>query len=1033
MFYSKCFKLGYRIKAVRSFRPLLLVFLICITNFQCSRLADSNDNLLKKVGVSRGICVILGDNECELAIQFARKSELLVYLQLPNSEDVAYARKSADNAGYLGSRIFIEKGSYDKIHLADNVADALVVIDQEIQISRDEALRVIRPQGIAILGNRELTKPFPEGIDEWSHPYHGPDNNPQSEDQIARAPYLTQFLAEPYYAPLTQVAVASAGRVFKAFGNIAFHEREEAYLNTLAAFNGYNGTILWKRRLAPGVMIHRNTMIATPELLYVGDDKSCKIIDAATGRLKDEINLPVDQAGGTFWKWMALENNILYAQVGEEEQRDPVIQQQRKSHGWPWFPLSKGFNQPENPWGQGRNLFAIDPKNGKILWHHHEDKPVDSRALCMKNGRIYIFRFDAYLACLDAKTGNEIWRKTPGNDPKLFEAISGDQNLQDWRTNWRTTAYLKCSDRALYFAGPQVKKLLALSAEDGDILWDYPYNNFQIILRDDGLYGISGQIDEHKSIKFDPLTGEVLAEIETKRRGCTRPNGSIDAILYRAEGGSVRLDVSSHRQEWISPMRAGCHDGVTVANGLLYWWPMTCDCQNSILGVTSVGPAGNFDFYKKAITSEQLEIGDGDITNVASLQITSVDWTTFRANNQCTATTDASIQPGGQQLWWYTPQVEVKPTPPVMAGDMVFLSGSDGIVRALNIDNGEIIWKAYTGGAVQHSPTVWQDRLFVGSGDGWVYCFEAKTGRLLWRFKAAPENRKIPVYGSLLSTWPVASGVLVEDGVAYFAAGIVNYDGTYVYALDAITGDIKWQNNTSGHLDRDARTGASVHGHLLILNGKLYMASGTAFSPAVYDIKTGKCLNDPEPLKLCASNCSRGCELYQVGDEVVVSGKPMYADPDYPVYDPTITNKILHTTIGNRDIVWLNDRVIKCFNPIDKKLLNQCVADPKTKTFYMNVGWGKFDVPNQPIWEYDCEGSSSIAVCKNAVAIVRTSPNGIHRVEVVNLKNGEPMEGYQSRLVSPPLPWGLAVDKEGRIIVALKDGQIICYGVRRDI
>ncbi|MBA7571211.1 hypothetical protein ES708_12970 [subsurface metagenome] len=154
---------------------------------------------------------------------------------------------------------------------------------------------------------------------------------------------------------------------------------------------------------------------------------------------------------------------------------------------------------------------------------------------------------------------------------------------------------------------------------------------------------------------------------------------------------------------------------------------------------------------------------------------------------------------------------------------------------------------------------------------------------------------------------------------------------------------------------------------------------------------------------------------------------------DYPVYDPTITNKILHTTIGNRDIVWLNDRVIKCLNPIDKKLLNQCVADPKTKTFYMNVGWGKFDVPNQPIWEYDCEGSSSIAVCKNAVAIVRTSPNGIHRVEVVNLKNGEPMEGYQSRLVSPPLPWGMAVDKEGRIIVALKDGQIICYGVRRDI
>jgi hypothetical protein len=120
-------------------------------------------------------------------------------------------------------------------------------------------------------------------------------------------------------------------------------------------------------------------------------------------------------------------------------------------------------------------------------------------------------------------------------------------------------------------------------------------------------------------------------------------------------------------------------------------------------------------------------------------------------------------------------------------------------------------------------------------------------------------------------------------------------------------------------------------------------------------------------------------------------------------------------------------------SPIDKKILNQSVTDPNAKSFYMNSGWGNFDPLNQPIWEYDCEGSSSIAVCNNAVAIVRTSPDGNHRVEVVDLKNGQPIEGYKSLLVSPPLPWGMAVDRDGRIIVALKDGQIICYGVKREI
>jgi tetratricopeptide (TPR) repeat protein len=32
-------------------------------------------------------------------------------------------------------------------------------------------------------------------------------------------------------------------------------------------------------------------------------------------------------------------------------------------HGWPWDPLSPGFNRPEHNWGFGRTLLAIDPQN----------------------------------------------------------------------------------------------------------------------------------------------------------------------------------------------------------------------------------------------------------------------------------------------------------------------------------------------------------------------------------------------------------------------------------------------------------------------------------------------------------------------------------------------------------------------------------------------------------------------------------------------------------------------------------------------
>ncbi len=1014
----------------RSFNLLTwfsILFILSGTILNCEkRSAKTADQILNRIGLSRGICIMLDDLKCQISIDLAKKSELLIYVQLPRDEDVEMARQAVDSAGFYNTRIFVEKGEMTRIHLANNLADALVIMDEGTELIEDEVLRVLRPQGIALIGKKELVKPYPEGLDDWSHPYHGPDNNPQSQDQIARAPYLTQFLAEPYYAPLTQVSVASAGRVFKAFGNIAFHVREEALLNSLVAFNGYNGTKLWQRSLNPGVMIHRNTMIATPDVLYVGDDKSCKLIDTETGRLMDEIIPSKEAAGGTFWKWMALEDNVLYALIGEQEQKDPVVRQQREVHGWPWDPLSIGFNQAENPWGFGQNLLAINPTTKKILWSFREAENIDTRALCMKNGRIYIFRFDSFLACMNGETGEEIWRKTPDNSPELFEALGSYLPRQDWRTNWRTTAYLKCSDKALYFAGPPSGKLLAVSAEDGSILWENSYSNFQLVIRDDGLYAISGEIDQHKSVKFDPLTGEVLAELNTKRRACTRPNGSIDAIFYRASGGTVRLDLAGNSRQWISPMRPQCHDGVTIANGLLYWWPSVCDCQNTLYGITCLGPAGDFDFNRKALENERLVLGNGDLNEVSNRPESPADWPAFRANNTGTATTEAVISKNSRQLWRYTPTTAFSPTAPVTVGDLMFFSGTDGIVRALDVSTGDIKWQAYTGGAVRFPPTYWEGRVYVGSGDGWIYSFEAQTGKLLWKFNAAPLDRKIPVYGSLSSTWPVASGVLVEDGIVYAAAGIVNYDGTHVYALDAVTGKIKWQNNTSGHLDADARTGVSVQGHMLINENKLYLAGGTSLSPAVYDISNGECLNDPDPLKLCASNCSRGWELYLIGDKVVAGGQPLYSDPDYPVYDPSVTNKMFYTSIGNRDIVCINNRLVLSYNTIDKNLLNNCVADPASKPFYMNIGWGRFDIPDKPLWEYDIIKSAAIAVCKNAVVLVQEPPNGDAGIIALNIQDGKVM--WQHTLAGSPVLWGLAVNRYGNVIVTLKDGQVKCFG-----
>jgi len=916
--------------------------------------------VINGVGCRHGVCALVGDRECKVALDLARASDLVLYVQLAKAEDVQAACRAADAAGLYGTRIFVAKGSPDQIHLADNVADAVVGVGAAPP--QAEVLRVLRPDGKGYLGTKVLTKPWPEGVDDWSHHYHGPDNNSQTRDRLARAPYLTQFIAAPRYAPAPQAAVASGGRLFMAFGNVAWHQREEPWMNTLVAVNGFNGTMLWKRPLRQGHMVDRPTMIATPETLYLGGATSCERLDAVTGKVIDEITVPQDLTDGPFWKWMALQDGVLYALVGKTEKPDPDAKWRRRAHGWPWGGISQGYNAPTYTWGFAPTLFAIDPKTRKVLWHHREPQPIDSRGICMKSGRIFICRFGQYLACLDSETGKPIWRRTADKDAELFEAIGPYRPGHGYVGGWKSTVYLKCTDKALYFLGPQVNWLTAISAKDGTFLWKYPAKDLHIVIRDDGLYTIGPQKSQNLTNKLDPMTGSVLASYDLHRRACTRSVGTPDGIIFRTQGGSQRLDLASGKPQYISTVRPSCQVGTVVASGHLYWVPWVCDCNLQMFGVLSMGPAGTFKFNQKATDADRLETAAG-AAGPAPLEVAPADWPTYRATAARDAASQAAVPEKVKRLWESKPKGACELTAPVAAGGMVFVGGSDGIVRAFDAASGMQRWRAYTGGAVRYPPTIADGRAYVGSGDGWAYCFEAASGRLLWRFRAAPEERRIPVYGAILSTWPVSSGVLVHDGVAYLAAGINNFDGTHVYALDAATGKIRWQNNTSGHLDTFSHRGVAAQGDTLLHGGKLYLAGGNAVSPAVYDAATGKCLNQP-PVGWM-SGAPRGRELFLQKGQVRVCGQPLYSNAANPVFDNSVK--------------W-GEAVVR------------------TKNAHLTCRQRGTDAA--PAW-----------------ALLATGPGG--------------KELWAKVVPTEAVRWGIAVDSRGHIVVALKDGRVICYGVAK--
>jgi outer membrane protein assembly factor BamB len=967
-----------------------------------SAVAERAADLLSRIGVDRGICVLLADDPAEMAVALARQSRLTVYVQLPGDESVQRTRARVDAAGMLGTRIYVEKGPWSKIHLADDLADAVVVAPESVAAVRGrqaELTRVLRPLGKGIVGDRAFVKPYPAEADDWTHPYHGPDNNPQSRDRIARAPYLTQFLCEPWYVPFPEVTVTSQGRIFKAFGHVGYKERDWPWVNTLVAINGYNGTMLWKRPLEEGFNIHRNSMIAAPEVLYLADSRSCKLLDPATGEVKDEITAP-DGATGPVWKWMALEDGVLYALVGQHEFRDPTLRGTRTAAGWPWRPMTAGYDAPEYPWGFGRTFFAVDPKTKRVLWTHTEREPIDGRAVVMNRGRIYCYSHPNFLACLDANSGRPLWRNS---DPKLLEAIGPHDRAQTAPLGFSTSAYMKCSDRAVYFAGPQRRRLVAASTEDGRLLWQYPHGNFQLVLRGEGLYAM-GRTGPSKL--FDPLSGKVLAEIETLRGNCTRATGTADSIFTRGHqhGGTMRLAVADNRPERIALIRPDCHDGVIVAGGRLYWGPWMCDCSISLVGMICLGPAGDFDFNVEATDAQRLDASGDAAGPPQSLAIQPGDWPAYRADNQRTAASQTDIPARVDLAWQHEPPEGVESSPPVTAGGLAFVGGSDGIVRAFDAEKGKLCWKGYTGGRIFYPPTVDQGRLLVGSDDGCVYAWEAVTGKPLWRFRAAPAERKIHFYGRLASTWPVASGVLVDHGVVYAAAGLASWDGTHVYALDAASGRLRWQNNTSGRMLGDERpTGVSVQGHLLLHQDRLYLAGGNVVSPAVYDVRNGRCLNTLEDEW---AKAPRGRELFLLGGKVIAYDRLLYAPKRYWV-GRYFARHLVEADSGEALILGTDGRIGR----IDR----QTAADEKPKALWQSAA---------------LEHPVAMALGTDAVVVTGTLPvpeGSPPQCAVAALALADGRTIWSHPLPGMPIDWGLALDAAGRVLVTLEDGPVLCF------
>ena len=260
------------------------------------------------------------------------------------------------------------------------------------------------------------------------------------------------------------------------------------------------------------------------------------------------------------------------------------------------------------------------------------------------------------------------------------------------------------------------------------------------------------------------------------------------------------------------------------------------------------------------------------IANVGEAQQSSFEsWRTYRKDSQRTGVVESRLTPTSIKPAWEW-QAELPPFPawdgparwdaynlvhdlpamrqydacfhPVSDGTLVIVgSSSQDVVQSLELETGKPAWSFVAGGPVRLSPTIYKDFVLFGCDDGYAYCLSRKTGKLVWRFspsmEAQAEQRLLINNDRLISYYPIRTGVIVRDGVAYFGASMLPWRESFLCGIRVETGKLEGGSESQLNTFLTRHRDATLEGNLLIAGNRLIVPQGR-IAPLLFDRTTGE-------------------------------------------------------------------------------------------------------------------------------------------------------------------------------------------------
>lgn len=781
-----------------------------MTCSSASAAGPTASELFGETGVTGGLIVHLGCDDGSLCADLARKPGVLVHGLDADAADVARAQKQLRDKGVYG-KASVEQFNGDRLPYADNLVN-LIIVDDASRVATNEIMRVLAPKGVAYVNRggswTKTVKPWPDEIDDWTHYLHDASGNAVADDSRVGPPNRMQWVCKPMYARSHEIdatidaMVSAQGRVVYIFDEGLPGITDERLPETwsLVCRDAFSGVELWKRPLpnwgwpqwkksqlagkdwtglrgqrtrSPLTIPRRLVAVGDHVFITLGYQAPVSVLDAKTGKTLRTIAETAGADELVFCDGLLIARKRLGLLEIDGDDKDP----------------------PE-----GEVLMAIDPDSGNVVWKQPYRRAVPLTLAACK-GRVFYHDY-ANIVCRDLKSGKQLWA-TPRKPARAGL--------------WGSGHTMVALDDVVLFLGP--KRLTALSTETGKKLWEGRggrgpgVSNPPDLFVADGLvwYGGSEAKNGRKSIRalksgHDPKTGKVERKVDAPKLitpghhyRCYRSKATKNYLLWPKRGIEF-LDIQGDdhmRHDWL---RASCKLGVMPANGLLYVTPHQCFCYPGVklAGLNALAS----DKQKVTVDDGTKRLVSGpayDAVQELSGTCDAGDWPTFRNDATRSGSTAVEVTTSPKRLW----QTELggKLTQPVVVGDLAFVASVDAhAVICLNAEDGKQRWLHTAGGRVDSPPTYYQGLVLFGSADGMVTCLRASDGRLVWRFRAAPRERRIVAFGRLESAWPVHGTVLVKDGVAYCAAGRSSYldGGIFLSALDPKTGKLLHQARVEG-------------------------------------------------------------------------------------------------------------------------------------------------------------------------------------------------------------------------------------------